>query len=71
MSNSLIVSVQLPIDLSSMFGNVTSIPSSLAGIVAIHSVCVAVLRRGVTVGPVDGGRALSDGRTVRGRHDYR
>lgn len=65
------MSVQLPIDLSPMFGNMTGIPASLAGIVAVHPVCVAVLRGGVTVGPVDGGRALSDGRTVRGRHDYR
>jgi hypothetical protein len=71
MPHSLIVSIQLPIDLSSMFGNMTSIPASLAGIVAVHPVGVAVRRRGVAVGPVDGGRALSDGRTVRGRHDYR
>jgi hypothetical protein len=71
MPHSLIVSVQLPIDLPSMFSDMTSIPASLAGIVAVHPVCVAVLRRGVTVGPVDGGRALSDGRTVRGCHDYR
>jgi hypothetical protein len=71
MLNSLIVSVQLPIDLSPMFGDMTSIPTSLAGIVAVQPVSVAVLRRGVTVGPVDGGRALSYGRTVRGRHDYR
>jgi hypothetical protein len=32
---------------------------------------VAVLRGGVAVGPVDEGRALSDGRAVRGCHDYR